>query len=531
MILAAALTGCRSPARAPRLTHSTPIAAQATLLAGVGVVDVTPDKGYPLAGFGGGARRQSFPLLFGVGLIGRLSLDLSQRWSDGYDDRSHYLSGAAGTSDPLYAKAIALIPKGEPPLVLCRLDLVIMTAALQDRVLELTKDLGLRRDRFFLCATHTHSGVGAFHKETLPKLIALDNYRPEIFEKLAQGAALAIRKAIRGAKPSSLAVAKAVDPPGAESVARNRRARRVLTTKRNDKDDEILALVIRQGSRITSVLVNYAVHPTVLGMDNAYWSGDVAAGIEGAVSDALPDRPPVLFFNGAEGDIAPVRGGLRHRGGIVACRLIGERLARYLTPAIRASKGAAKLAIGSVASERDFGTPHAIISPWPEAFSATEKDPASLVSSILALPLNIPFWLLLAPEIRVVFTWNGRLGVIAVLSPYSNGDNRYRIGAVRLQVGSEELCFSSIPGEATHDLGLAIKLAAKSRGARHAFVFGLANGAMSYIASRKVYYEGSYEAMATLFGPETGPRLLESVEFCLDRLYPTASPAKRRSSR
>jgi neutral ceramidase len=520
---------CQSPAGPIKDGPSQSLAPARGFKVGVGTVDVTPDKGYPLAGFGGGERRACFPILFGAGIIGRHSLQVRQEMTDGSEDKSHYLTGALGSHDPLQARAMVILPEGQSPLVFCRLDLVIMSPTLQDRVLELTQDLQIRRHRLLLAANHTHSGVGAYHQEPFPKLIALDNYRPEIFEKLAQGCATAIRQAFASARPASLAVARAMDlPVDKGGLAKNRRARALESVDKDDKDPEILALVAR-GKRakkgrpgpIIGVLLNYAIHPTILGMENLYFSADVAGGLEREVSKSLPGQPPVLFFNGAEGDIGPNTRGLSQRGGLMACKEIGQRCAKLIKPAILKSKGHDQIRMAFASAERDFGSPFVYLTPGSrETFFHAEQSDASWITFPLTIPFNLPFWALGAFEVRTVLTWNLRIGMKVRLDAYAPTTN-FRMGVVRMILGDEEILFAQIPGEATHDLGLEIKESGRKRGAKTTFLIGLCNDAMSYIASREKYYLGNYEAMATLFGPETGPRLVEGLNHCMDKVYPT----------
>lgn len=532
LALAPALAACRAAPAPPTTLAARPMSDPAPLKIGVGLAPFTPDKGYPLGGYGGGLRRESFPLLFGVGLFGRWSLDLRQSLAeDDPDSRAHYLAGNRGAHDPVSAKALAIIPEGQAPLVLCRMDLIIMTAALHDRVAELIAELGVPRERLILSATHSHSSVGAFHRGRFPRLIAMDNFRPEIFELLAQAAAESIRQAIASARPATLGVARAEDNPGGGSVARNRRSRRVDGVDRDDRDPEILALVARalpdkeeaedkdqQPGPIIAVLVNFAVHPTVLGPQNLYFSADIGGAIERQLSAALPGAPPVLFFNGAEGDIAPARSGLKVRGGLMLAEAIAERFAGLAAPAIKACRGERSAAAAVALGERDFGGPFAYFCLGSrEAFHRGERSWASWLTFPLTLPLNVPIWVLGAAEARVVLTWNLRFGLVADLGFYTDVTS-FRYAAWRLKLGEDEIHFAGLPGEATHDLGLAIKEAGKKRGARHVFVLGLSDDAMGYITSEREYYRGGYEATSTLFGPETGPLLKEGLEAAFDAI-------------
>lgn len=527
---------CRGPAlhcaAGPILiSESQSLPAPAPFKVGVASAEFTPDKGYPLGGYGGGTRRESFPVMFGVGVFGRWSLQLSQHLMDD-EQHNHYLAESEGSHDPLRARAFVIVPKGDSPIVFCRMDLVIMTRALRDRVLELTKSLGVRAERLSLCANHTHSGVGAFSADLFPKLIAMDNYRPEIFEALAQSAARAIREALMSARPASLSVARAEDLKGPEAVARNRRARKFDAIKREDKDPEILALVARLHSRrakrskqdrpVLGVLVNYSVHPTVLGPQNVYFSADLAGALEYELEKSLKAKlgraVPVLFFNGAQGDIGPGRTNLKHRGGLMAAHEIGQRFVKCCLPALLEDRSQSQLAMISAQSNPSFGSPIGIIAPGSRKdFFEGAQSPWSWLTMPLTLPINLPFVVLGAPEIRALLTWNMRFGVVANLDFYAE-TTRFPVGAWRLSLGAEDIMVLQIPGEATHDLGLELKAYARTLGVKRVFIMGLCNDAMSYITSEREYDRGGYEGGATLFGPQTGPHLLAVLKACMKDL-------------
>lgn len=511
------------------------------LRVGVGRRDITPPPGIPLAGYGGGGRRETFPVLFGAGVFGRLSLSARQSLADTFEQDSWYLRGAEGAHDAIEARAFAILPGDGPPLVFCRLDLVIMTAKLQDRVLELTRELGLGPDNLLLSATHTHSGPGAYHTEKFARLIAMDNFRPEVFEGLARGAADAIRDAITSAAPATLAPVRSVDKLGREGVARNRRASYMDGVEPDDRDPEILALVARARTEadapgpILGVLLNFAVHPTVLGMDNDYFSKDIVLGLEGALEDALPGRPPVVFVNGAEGDIGPNNENVEPRAGLLATRRLGERLAACIAPAIKASGGYRQGSLAGATAARDFGSPLVFFAAGDRRdYLEACSSPAGWWTFPLTLPVNLPLWILGVFDAGVQLGWNLQPGVTADLSAYGESF-RFRLGAARLRLSdplsakpetprSRELLFVAVPGEATHDVGRDLKQRGASRGADTTFVLGLTNDALSYIASEREYYRGGYEAMATLFGPETAALMTEALESCFARVFEGAAP-------
>jgi hypothetical protein len=84
-------------------------------------------------------------------------------------------------------------------------------------------------------------------------------------------------------------------------------------------------------------------------------------------------------------------------------------------------------------------------------------------------------------------------------------DRRFRFQAIRVQ----NSVISSIPGEAIHQLGIDVKSEGAALGFDYTFVAGLANSHMSYITTEQEYDVGGYEAFGTLYGRDTGPRLVQ----------------------
>src|SRR5262245_9258135 len=75
-LLAFALVGC-GEIPADFVPEKQASSEEGLFRAGTAAVDFTPDKGYPLAGYGEGERRVHFPLYWGLGWPGRLAV----RWA------------------------------------------------------------------------------------------------------------------------------------------------------------------------------------------------------------------------------------------------------------------------------------------------------------------------------------------------------------------------------------------------------------------------------------------------------------------
>ncbi|GIW71802.1 MAG: hypothetical protein KatS3mg102_1344 [Planctomycetota bacterium] len=544
------LAGCRATGGPFVLQGAFTDPAPAPLLAGVGEVEFTPGPGYPLAGYGGGARRRCWPLYFGAGWPGRLALDLHQRCAAAAPDLlADMLEPARGVHDPLRARALVL-QAGGAALALVRLDAVVGSEELYRRVLERVADLGLRPEAVIVAANHTHSGVGAYMRERAARLAGTDNFRPEVLERLAAACAGAIRQAWAARRPAAIGFASAWDrgPDGRPLVAENRRSRYLPAVAQDALDPEIGLVVVRElapasGSsagaprhpgRLLAVLVNYAVHPTVLGPDNLYYSADLAGAIERqlearlALAEGQAQPPAVLFFNGAEGDIGP-RGG---HGGLRDCERLGRLLAEQVVPAVRAAPVAARAALAAAAGERALGDPYLVLALGSRrAFiEAHEQLGWRLLTAPLTLPFNLVLWALGFPEARLAVHPDLSAGVWIDLAPYALTET-YRFHALAIRTeGAGSAALLTVPGEAVHALGVRLKLLARLAGATHVFVLGLANGALGYVATEEVYEQGGYEAMMTLYGWDLAARVTDSLRACLAAIG-FGVPAARQSRR
>ncbi|MCO5169249.1 MAG: neutral/alkaline non-lysosomal ceramidase N-terminal domain-containing protein [Planctomycetes bacterium] len=510
-----ALGGCRTPGAFELTDQTRPTARPVALRAGTGEAVFTPPLGYPLGGFGGGARRAEWPLYFGMGWPGRASLGWRQLRHEEGHRRADMLVPARGVHDELTARALVLRPADGPPVALVRIDAIATTRELHDLVVAGLKELGYRESTVLLAATHTHSGVGAFHRAPLARAVGMDNFRPEVEALIASACVRAVREAHAAARPAALGVGRARDEgPDGPQVARNRAG---LPDDAIDPEVLLLRVDDLEAGAPMAVVLNYAVHGTVLGQKNLHFSGDVADGIEDALGARL-GGVPVLFLNGAEGDIAPARP--PGPGGFERIRALGERMADLVVPALAEIEAAPEARLVTATADLEMGDAHIVFSPARERFVAAYRHPASYLLTPLTLPLDLTLWVAGLTNVRTRLTYGLAPGLVIDLDGLV-GRTRTRVGGLRVLTAREDVAFLCVPGEATHDVGLSLKEAAAARGATATFVVGLALDHVGYIASEAQYLAGRYEARLTLFGPETAARVERALGKILTALgYP-----------
>ncbi len=525
--------------------------ALAPLRAGAAAVELDLPPGVPLAGYGGRARRAEWPFLFGQGVLGRLALDAHQSY---HEDRpgavADMLTPNEGSADPVRAKALVLRAGDGAPFGVVSIDICVADATLHERIVELVADLGFTRASLATCATHTHSGPACYLRQRFARLVAMDNFRPEVFEAIARSSADAVRAAHARMRPARIAIASALDggPDGPPVIAKNRRASKfpgIVDPTDVDREIQLIRIADAASGRDLGAIVNYGVHPTVYGSRSLLLSADLGGAIERAVSARLGGAP-VLFVNAAEGDCGPGGDAIAAKsdpegdaeGPAARCTRLGEALADALEPALAETaaalrtSGASRVRVAGVIGRREFGPGFTFLCLGSrERFLEGDVFPLNLLAAPITLPLNAIFWFgLLINNVRLQATFNLTLAAVVDLSWYAE-ETAFVIGAWRLTTeGGDDVAFVQVPGEATHDVGLALKAAARARGAKRAVVLGLCNDAMSYIASREKYLLGSYEAHATLFGPDTARRLEEATGDALDELYGPPAEARTQKS-
>jgi len=257
------------------------------LRAGVARVDITPPVGTPLGGYG---------------------------------DRTG--AGSKGIHDPIMAKALVL-DDGATRLAVLTTDMV---GSNPDMVRRVAKEANFPQEQLMVCASHTHSGPGAYGKG-LFAVVALGAYREAVFDHLTRGMARALADAVANLQPATLAMGETELP----DFMRNRRGSRI-----KDPALWVLRVDTAEGKPLAA-LVNLTAHGTVLEGKNLEFSGDWMAFTQAFLERETPGLT-ALYANGAEGDISPnIPSNSSHFEGAKAHGEKGGRAAlelyRKLTPA------------------------------------------------------------------------------------------------------------------------------------------------------------------------------------------------------
>lgn len=372
---------------------------------------------------------------------------------------------AVGVNDRLYHRILAL-DDGTTQVFLVSSELGAVSPAFYDRVAAvLARDHGIAPGAFWWMATHTHSApqvgppglVAAFLGERFQKPVD-EAYAAFVERRLIEG----VLAARAGLAPARLGAAW-----GASSANINRRARLPdgRTTLGMNPDGPVdrrigLLRLEKADGTLLALVANYPIHGTVLGAQNLLVSGDVT----GTVAAYVERRTgvPMLFINGAAGDLAPIYSGYADpREGQLAQFevLLGDRIlaANDTAPA---TTGDVTLKLGALTVE----TPLKAGLAWPAELAAyVRRDPDG--AQRVGIPVR---FLQLNADVAI---WCAPLELFCEVS---NG--------IRER--------SPFP---------------------YTFYFGYANGWLGYLPTAEEWPRGGYEPLVSPFTPAAAGHLAEAV--------------------
>jgi hypothetical protein len=226
-------------------------------------------------------------------------------------------------------------------------------------------------------------------------------------------------------------------------------------------------------------MVNVAVHGTSLSANNLRFSADIPGAMERAVQARLKEMngtrtdriPTVLFINGAEGDVRPVKRGLENM------LMLADSFADQFVTALPTARTV----------DPNWSVTSKEVKLSSASFNARGCIKDKTIRSLIFKESRLWIGFLLPSETQV---WNIRLG---------------------------DLTFMTWPGEATTSVGFALKYAATKVGTTHPWFMGLTNDYLGYHTTEEEYHSPTYEACSSLFGPNGAQQILEAHEELLNK--------------
>ena len=338
------------------------------------------------------------------------------------------VSGGIGTpkktvekKGDLYVRAMVL-EKGDTRVAFVSLDNLGWPSVLGDKSRALVR--GIKPENILIAATHTHSAPDAYgfpneKGESFADLKYLDKSVKQIAE--------AINEAVENLEPASLKVTT--------GEAKGKIAYNYYAPDLYDPRCGVIQATSTRSGKTIATLVNYAVHPEVLGSEQGILSPDMC----GPLYDRIEAKAGgvALFVNGAQGGM--VTADVRREGGKEAntweeCHRIGELLADEALRIVAAATVLVDPKLYCAARRVDFPIESDImkfiLKKSPLNYSFVKKDTVSTQLNLI------------------------NLGPAQILT---------------------------IPGEALPNIGYYLK---RKMPTQHAFLFGLTNDAFGYMLTK-----------------------------------------------
>ncbi|MFO0949146.1 MAG: hypothetical protein U1D30_25085 [Planctomycetota bacterium] len=386
------------------------------------------------------------------------------------------ISGGMGAPSPakdkkgeLTARAIVL-QKGETKVAIVSLDLIGFPSVLANRAR--ARVPGIPAENILIGSTHTHSAPDCY---AFPDGQGGHTGDLKYMDMVCVKAAEAINEAIDNLRPASLKIAT--------GEAKGKIAYNYYAPDLYDRRMSVIRAIGADGKTIAT-LVNYAIHPEVLGTG----PGIVSPDLVGPLCDKIEETSGgmALFMNGAQGGMITADNRILDKP--------SDSLRGYWEDARTWDEC---IRIGHLmASEAER-----ILAVAPE-----QKDPTLLCKS-----LDVTF------PVESKLMWS-----VILFSPlkYPHENNQSittRINLVNL--GNAQIL--TIPGEALPNIGFYLKRKMKGE---HTLLFGLTNDAFGYILTKEDFNSfPRYEYISeTSIGEMTGEILIEN---CL-KLVGENPPAK-----
>ncbi|MDY0004414.1 MAG: neutral/alkaline non-lysosomal ceramidase N-terminal domain-containing protein, partial [Polyangia bacterium] len=192
--------------------------------------------------------------------------------------------------------------------------------------LELEERLGYSvEDRLIFGGTHTHSGPGRIIDAGPIYDLMADTFFPEHYLRMVRGAADVVQAAYADLAPARIGHAWASAPDGHN----DRRCEDGLDYKNSD----VPILAVERQGRIEALVYSYAVHGTVLGIEDFTLSREVSGAIEAFIEAGFDHPVTAIHFNSWGADMSPgspeipLQAGAAQPGGYERLLMVGRSVA------------------------------------------------------------------------------------------------------------------------------------------------------------------------------------------------------------
>jgi hypothetical protein len=371
----------------------------------------------------------------------------------GYGDRMN--RPAVGVHDRIMAKALVLI-EGSKKFAIVTVDALGFAPPVKAAVLDRLTEKGWTPDNLMLLASHSHTAIemNALNPLNVFQVPQMGIFNPPLFELTMDRLA----RVIVDAEKNPVTVSVGTSSIELQGWNRNRRIPngtidRELTVFRVDRVD----------GRPFAVLVNWTAHPTFMGPEDMWFSGDYPGHMQRTLEALIGDGATAMFCNGSEGDQSTIERQNSGESHWEKAEHYGRELAIQAWHVWQQTSTQKQVPITFWREEITLPKRQ-----WHPNFRETGGKEYGLTEELLRdmLPKLFPT----------------------------------KSASVSLRVG--DLVIVGIPGEMAAQLGQEVKRRTKQiTGAKHPIIGGLADEWISYIIPIEQYRLGLYEASVSFYGP------------------------------
>lgn len=378
----------------------------------------------------------------------------------GYGERMN--KPAKGVHDRVFAKALYLTD-GTRKFILLTADMVGFPPTFKPEIVKELADPQFTLDNIVMLPSHSHTSfeMNAYHPANNYKIPQIGIYSTDVHKFLIEKFTSVIRSATKNPVPVRVGTSSQSIP----GWNRNRRQQGGLTD-----DDFTLTRIDTLEGKPLAVLVNFTAHPTFLGAEQMEFSGDWPGQLQRSLESLIGQQTTVMYYNGSEGDQAPIA---RPDSGPSPW----ERLSRY-------------------------GEELAVVA-W-KVFTTTETKtdiPFQFHRQEIELPPKS--W-----HPKFMETGGAEYGLTeVVLKEMLPRMFPNTTASISLRLG--DLLIVGVPGEMSVELGRKVKQeSSRLTGASFPTIGGLADEWDSYILTAGEYRAGGYEASVSFYGDTLGETIV-----------------------
>lgn len=385
---------------------------------------------------------------------------------------------ASGIHDELKAVAVVFDDRSGQKSAICAVDLCMLNATLVAAVRERVH-IAARPERILIAATHDHSG---------PAIVSENLLNQRWLKNLEDALVQVIMEADHNRRDARIGTAV-----GAVSgIGGNRRDPEHGAV---DRSVTVMRLDDARTGKVMGIIVSHACHATTLGLDNYLITADYPGQVRAYVQGLLPDKPLVLFLNGACGDINP--GGYSAEASALGKKIPNRTFKR--SKEIGALLGAEAVRLAKTIKTRGefyvLGGALPVRLPTRKFKLPAEADrdyeavlkklkPAEKIGlggkALDQLRLDLMYAKTAAKYARRYFN-------------LPNGELTTEVQGIVV----DDTIFVGLPGEVFTELGLALK---KDSPFKTTFIVGYANDSTGYFPTVEALARSGYEVKVSLFG-------------------------------